>query len=174
MFETLAAQRQSCRAYDTARPVEPEKLAACLEAARLSPSACNSQPYHFFVAGGSKATAVGECLRSDNMNGFTAECPLFVVLTEAPYTPRAEALNSMKNQDYRLIDIGIAAAQFTLQATDLGLGSCILGWFDEEKLQQLLGTSARVRLVLALGYPKAGDKLRDKKRKTAQELITTL
>ena len=174
MFETLAAQRQSCRAYDATRPVEPQKLAVCLEAARLAPSACNSQPYHFFVAEGSKAKAVSDYLISDNMNGFTAECPLFVVITEAPYTPRAEALNSMKSQDYRLIDIGIAAAQFTLQATDLGLGSCILGWFDEEKLQQLLGTAARVRLVLALGYPKAGDKLRDKKRKTAQELITTL
>ena len=174
MFETLAAQRQSCRAYDATRPVEPQKLAVCLEAARLAPSACNSQPYHFFVAEGSKAKAVSDCLISDNMNGFTAECPLFVVITEAPYTPRAETLNSMKKQDYRLIDIGIAAAQFTLQATDLGLGSCILGWFDEEKLQQLLGTAARVRLVLALGYPKAGDNLRDKKRKTAQELITTL
>lgn len=171
-FAELAARRQSCRAYDPARQVEPEKLEACLQAARLAPSACNSQPWHITLAQGSLAAQVGECLRSMGMNKFTAGCPVFAVVTEEGYNPSAAAGAKLKDQDYRSVDIGIMAAHFTLQAADLGLGSCILGWFDEKKLQRLLRTDKRVRLVLALGYPSEGDPLRPKTRKPLDELVS--
>lgn len=171
-FAELAARRQSCRAYDPSRQVEQEKLEACLQAARLAPSACNSQPWHITLAQGGLAAQVGECLRGMGMNKFTADCPVFAVVTEDGYNPTAAAGAGLKDQDYRSVDIGIMAAHFTLQAADLGLGSCILGWFDEKKLQRLLGADKRVRLVLALGYPRPDDPQRPKTRKPLAALVS--
>ena len=173
-FMELTRSRQSCRAYDPARPVEQEKLDAILEAARLSPSACNAQPYHITVAQGDAAQKVGACVRSMGMNGFTKDAPVFLVIAERPYNRTAAAGAKLKNQDYRSVDIGILAAFITLQASDLGLGSCILGWLEEKKLQTLLETESRIRLVISLGYPKEGDSLREKKRKDREDLIATL
>ena len=173
-FAKLLLERQSCRAYDPDRPVEEEKIAACLQAARLAPSACNSLPWHITLTEGEMAKQVGDCLRGMGMNQFTIDCPVFAVVTEDDYNATAAAGAKLKDQDYRSVDIGIMAAHFTLQATELGLGSCILGWFDEKRLQALLGTRRRVRLVIALGYPAAGDPLRPKKRKPIEELVSRL
>lgn len=169
-FLKLIETRQSCRNFNPRRDVEREKLDACLKAARLAPSACNSQPYHFYVATGEAAKAVGACTRSMGLNGFTADCPALVVVTEAPYNATAAVGAKRKHQDYRSIDIGIAAAYFTAQATELGLSSCIIGWFDEKKLQALLKTQARIRLILAVGYASDDDPLRPKKRKFIEQL----
>ena len=76
-----------------------------------------------------------------------------------------------KDQDYRSVDIGIAAANICLCATTLGLSTCIVGWFDEKKLAALVGTTARIRLVISLGYAAEDDKLRAKKRKDITELV---
>lgn len=171
-FLELAKTRQSCRSYDKARPVEQEKLLACLEAARLSPSACNSQPYHFTVVTGEQAAAVGDCTRGLGMNTFTEDVPAFVVISEVPYNLTAGAGARVKGQDYRSVDIGIAVAYFTSEATAQGLSTCILGWFDEKKLQSLLHLSRPIRLVIAIGYAAPGDPLRTKKRKTLDELTT--
>ena len=173
-FAKLLLARQSCRAYDPHRPVEEEKIDACLQAARLSPSSCNSQPWHITLVKGEMAKQVGDCLRGMGMNKFTVDCPVFAVVTEEDYNASAAAGAKLKDQDYRSVDIGIMAAQFTLQATELGLGSCILGWFDEKRLQALLGTKRRARLVLALGYPVEGDPLRPKKRKPIEELVSRM
>lgn len=173
-FAKLLLTRQSCRAYDPDRPVEEEKITACLEAARMSPSACNSQPWHLTLVKGDTAKQVGDCLRGMGMNKFTVDCPIFVVVTEDSYNATAAAGAKLKDQDYRSVDIGIMAAQFTLQATDLGLGSCILGWFDEKRLQALLDTDRRVRLVIALGYPVKDDPLRPKKRKSMEDLVSRM
>lgn len=168
----LARTRQSCRAYDAAHPVEEEKLLACLEAARLAPSACNAQPYHITVARGATAEAVGAATRSMGMNGFTREAPVFLVISEAAYNQTAAVGAKVKGQDYRSVDIGIATAYLTAEAQSQGLSSCILGWFDGKKLRQLLDLKGPVRLVIALGYAKADDSLRPKKRKALNQLVT--
>lgn len=170
----IARTRQSCRAYDAARPVEPEKIEAILEAARLAPSACNGQPYHITLAQGDKAQLVGECVRYMGMNGFTKNAPVFLVIAEAPYNRTAALGAKVKNQDYRSVDIGIVAAYITDEAHTQSLGSCILGWFEEKKLQNLLNTTGRIRLVICLGYPAPEDTLRQKKRKDLSELVTRL
>jgi len=173
-FMEIAQKRQSCRAYDPNRAVDAALVQACLEAAWLAPSACNAQPYHITVARGDTARLVGEAVRSMGMNKFTQDVPVFLVLSEAPYNATAAAGARLKNQDYRSVDIGIAAAYLTAQATALGLGSCILGWFDERKLAASLGLSQRIRLVISLGYAKEGDPLRPKKRKGQDDLTTWL
>ena len=82
--------------------------------------------------------------------------------------------SKVKHQDYRSVDIGIAAAYLTAEAQTQGLSTCILGWFDEKTLQALLNTNARVRLIIAIGYARADEALRTKKRKSLEELVTWL
>lgn len=173
-FTEIAHNRQSCRSYDPGRPVEPEKLEAVLTAAQLSPSACNGQPYHFTVCQGENAKQAAAACMGMGMNKFAAQAPVLIVISEAPYVKSAALGAKVKNNDYRSIDIGIAAAYLTAEAAAQGLGSCILGWLDDQKLRQICGLSSPVRLVITLGYPTQNDKLRPKKRKVLDELVTYL
>ena len=173
-FYEIAKTRQSCRSYDPAKAVEEEKIAAILESARLSPSACNGQPYHFAVCRGETAKQVAKTTMGMGMNKFAGDAPVLLVISEKPYVKSAALGAKVKGNDYRSIDIGIAAAYITAEATAQGLGTCILGWFDDQKIREICGLDGAVRLVITVGYPKAEDKLREKKRKALDELVTQL
>lgn len=173
-FLEIAQNRQSCRSYDETRPVEQEKLDAVLEAVRLAPSACNGQPYHLTVCRGEKAKEAAAATMGMGMNKFAAQAPVLIVVSEKPYVKSAALGARLKNNDYRSIDIGIAAAYLTAEATDQGLSTCILGWLDDEKLRKICGLDQPVRLVITLGYAKESDTLREKKRKDLDELVTNL
>lgn len=173
-FTEIALARQSCRSYDESRAVEPEKLAAMLEAARLAPSACNGQPYHFTVCTGELAKEVAAATRGPAINKFATQAPVMIIISEEPYVASAAAGSKAKNNDYRSIDIGITCAYLTAEATAQGLSTCILGWFDDEKLRSLCALKFPARLVITVGYAKEGDALRAKKRKPTQELVTYL
>ncbi|MBO7252907.1 MAG: nitroreductase family protein [Oscillospiraceae bacterium] len=172
-FLEIARNRQSCRSYDETKPVEQEKLDAILEAVRLSPSACNGQPYHITVCRGEVAKEVALSTKGPGgMNKFAVQAPVLLVISEAPYVKSAALGAKVKNNDYRSMDIGIACAYLTAEATAQGLSTCILGWFDDDKLRTLCGLDAPVRLVITLGYAKEGDPLRNKKRKDLDSLIS--
>ena len=173
-FTEIAKTRQSCRNYDASRPVEPEKLQAILEAGRLAPSACNGQPYHITVCKGETAKLAAKAVSGMGMNRFASQAPVMLVLSEEAYVKSAAVGAKLKNNDYRSIDIGIAAAYLTAEATAQGLGSCILGWLDDKDLRSVCGVSQPVRLVIALGYASATDTQREKKRKDWDKLITVL
>ena len=173
-FYEIAQNRQSCRSYDAARPVEEEKLRAILESARLSPSACNGQPYYFTVCRGQNAKAVAKATTGMGMNKFAADAPVLLVISEKPYVKSAAMGAKLKKNDYRSIDIGIAAAYITAEAAAQGLGTCILGWFDDDDIRKSCNLDGAVRLVITIGYAKADDKLRPKKRKDMDELVTQL
>ena len=169
-FTEIALARQSCRAYDSTRPVEQEKLDAVLEAARLAPSACNGQPYHLTVCRGEAAQAVAKATMGVGINKFAADAPVLIVVSEEPYVKSAALGAKVKGNDYRSIDIGIAAAYLTAEATTQGLGTCILGWFDDGKIREICHLSHPVRLVVTLGYP--ADTPREKKRKPMDALVS--
>lgn len=171
-FLDIARVRQSCRSYDESRPVEQEKLDAVLEAARLAPSACNGQPYHFTVCRGQTAKEVAAATMGMGMNRFASQAPVLIVVSEKPYVKSAALGAKLKGNDYRSIDIGIAAAYLTAEAAVQGLGSCILGWLDDEKIRKICGLEQPVRLVITLGYAKESDSLRPKKRKDIEELVS--
>ena len=172
-FTEIAKLRQSCRSYDETRAVEEEKLQAVLESARLAPSACNGQPYHFTVCRGEKAKEVaGLTTGMGSINKFAVQAPVMIVISEMPYCASAALGAKLKNNDYRSLDIGIAAAYLTSEATAQGLSTCILGWFDDEKVRAVCDLKEPVRLIITLGYAKAEDKLRDKKRKPPEELVS--
>lgn len=170
-FLDIAQSRQSCRSYNPERMVENEKIDAIIEAARLSPSACNGQPYHITVCKGESAKKVAKATMGMGMNKFTLDAPVMIVISEMPYVKSAALGAKLKNNDYRSIDIGIVSAYITAQATSLGLGSCILGWLDSAKICEICGLKGTVRLVISLGYP-TDDTLRPKKRKDISELLT--
>ena len=171
-FTEIALARQSCRSYDENRGVEPEKLQAIMESTRLAPSACNGQPYHFTVCRGDLAKEVAKATMGMGMNKFAAQAPVLIVVSEQPYVKSAAVGAKVKQNDYRSMDIGIAVAYLTAEATAQGLSTCILGWLDDEKLRRLCGLDHPVRLVITLGYAKEDDKLRQKKRKDTAQLFT--
>ena len=173
-FTTIAQTRQSTRAYDPTRPVEPEKLQAILESARLSPSACNGQPYHITVCKGNAAAEVAKAVQGMGMNKFASDAPILLVISEKPYVPTAALGAKVKGIDYRSIDMGILAAYITAEAAAQGLGTCILGWLDSDAIRRICHLDGDVKLVITLGYPKEGDTLRPKKRKDLSELVTEI
>ena len=172
-FMELVARRQSTRRYST-RPVSREIVERCLEAARLAPSACNSQPWNFIVVDGAEqknglARAAFGGIYS--MNAFAAIAPvLIVVVTEkSRYAARLGGL--MRGVQYSLIDLGIACEHLVLQAAEDGVGSCWLGWFDEKAVKRHLGLprSARVDVIISLGYPEK-EEHREKVRRPLDEV----
>ena len=171
-FTEIAQARYSCRSYDSERPVEEEKINAILEAGRLAPSACNGQPYHFTVCRGETAKAVAAATQGMGMNKFASQAPVCIVISEKPYVKSAALGAKVKGNDYRSIDIGIATAYLTAEATAQGLATCILGWLDDKKIREICNLDQPVRLVLTLGYP--ADSNRPKKRKDLTELVTQL
>ena len=170
-FTEIAENRQSCRSYDGAKAVEQEKLDRILETARLSPSACNGQPYHITVCKGDTAKEVAKATQGMGMNKFASDAPVLLVISEMPYVKTAALGAKVKKNDYRSIDIGILAAYITAEATAQGLGTCILGWLDDGEIRKICNLDGAVRLVITVGYPTEGDKLRPKKRKNTGELV---
>ena len=136
-FMNLARTRQSCRNFDPLRSVEDEKLDLILKAACLSPSACNGQPYHLTVCRGQSAKAVAKATMGMGMNKFVDDADVMIVISEENYVKSAALGAKLKGNDYRSIDIGIVAAYLTAQATDCGVGSCILGWLDDKKIRDI-------------------------------------
>ena len=173
-FTEIAMTRQSCRSYNPDRAVEEEKLDRILASARLSPSACNGQPYHITVCKGDAAKQVAKATQGMGMNKFATDAPVMLVLSEKPYVPSAAIGSRVKGNDYRSIDIGILAAYITAEATAQGLGTCILGWLDDDEIRKICGLDGAVRLVITIGYAKDDDKLREKKRKDMDELLRVI
>ena len=172
-FMEIAQARQSCRAYDTEKDVETEKIAAMLEAAQLAPSACNGQPYHFTVCRGKAAQEVAKATMGLGMNKFASQAPVLIVVSEKPYVKSAAMGAKVKGNDYRSMDIGIAVAYLTAEATAQGLGTCILGWLDDEKIRNICNLDQPVRLVITVGYAK-DETVRPKKRRALSELATEI
>ena len=146
-----------------------------MEAARLAPSASNSQPWRFVVVDDpNRAPQVATCLQDGGINRFTENCPAFVVVIEGSQTLTASVSGTLKDQKYAAIDLGIAASHLILAATSQGLATCALGWFNERKLKILLGIPKilRIRLVIAVGYAAENDPTHAKSRKSMEEIVS--
>jgi len=174
-FLELVNHRQSTRAFDTTKSVEPEKIARIIEAARLSPSACNAQPWHFIVVDEPELknkVADATSAKLLGMNHFTKQAPIHILVVEEKVNLSSGIGGLIKDKHFAYVDIGIAAAHICLATEAEGLGSCILGWFNESKIKKLLGIpeSKRVILDIIIGYP--AQEIRPKKRKSTDEVVT--
>jgi len=152
----LLKHRKSVRKF-LGRPVEREKIMMCLEAARLAPSACNSQPWKFIVVD-------DEQLRNKlcgaafsgiySMNSFCKTAPVMVAVISEKSKFLARIGEMFRGTKYYLIDIGIACEHFVLQAEDLGLGTCWIGWFNERAVKSILNVpqNKKIDILIAVGY----------------------
>ena len=157
-FSKLVKTRQSVRKYD-GRPIGREVLDECAEAARLAPSACNSQPWKFILVDDSGLVRkVAGCTYGGliNFNRFTDDASAFAVVVMEPGNFTSMAGARLKKMDYAFIDMGIAVENFCLQAADLGVGTCIIGWSRQKPLRKLLGIpmNKKIGLLIAIGYEK--------------------
>ena len=167
----LIRKRQSDRKYDSTRIPEREVLDRILDAARLSPSACNAQPWHFVVVDepelSKRVASTLTSLVTGNMNKFAVQAPVHILVVEEPVNFSSRIGGILKNRHFAHIDIGLAVQNICLAATQEGLGTCIMGWLDEKKLQKLLGipSSKKILLDISVGYS-----LEEPKGKTRKEL----
>ncbi len=170
-FSELIKIRQSDRKYET-RPVDKELVMKCIEAARLAPSACNSQPWKFVVVDAPVLlNEMADAAQGMGMNKFSHEAPVIVAVVLEKMNLSASIGSVIKDKEYSLLDVGIAVEHFCLQAADLGLGTCIMGWFNEKKVRKMLGIGRkRVPLLLTLGYP--ASETRNKIRKPVEEMCS--
>ena len=152
----LALTRQSVRAF-TEEPVNRNDIMTCLKTARIAPSACNSQPWKFVVVDDPEILKQASAAIVDNgmgINQFSQTAPVLIAVVEE------EALlirkgGKVPNDKWAKFDLGHATELFCLQAAELGLGTCIMGAFNEEKMHEVLHVPAdrHIYVMLALGHP---------------------
>ena len=172
-FNELIRHRHSIRSYD-GRPVPRDLIDQCLDAARLAPSACNSQPWTFIVvddAATIERIVESACSGIYRLNRFIRTAPVLIVIITENSKYIARLGGKIRDVRYNLIDIGIAGDHLTLQAEELGLGTCWLGWFQEEGVRAVLELpdTAQVDILISLGYPDDAP-LPRKKRKTLDKI----
>ena len=154
-FLDLVNKRYSVRNYKDI-PVEREKIDRCIEAVRLAPSACNCQPWKFIVVDDPALKNELAKVAFDeipDINGFAFKAPVLVLMVSERQKAVAKFAGIVKKKNFSLMDIGIAAEHFCLQAAEEGLGTCMLGWFNEKKVKNILSIpmSKRVELMISAG-----------------------
>ena len=172
-FLKLVRQRRSVRKYSP-KPVPREIIDRCLEAARLAPSACNSQPWSFIVVDEEKCKnrlAEEAFSGAYSMNAFAKSAPVLIVVVTERSGYIARLGGYFKGVQYSLIDIGIACEHLILQAEEDGLGTCWLGWFNEKAVKKALDlpNDKKVDIIISMGYP-VEQEYRDKNRKPLDEI----
>jgi nitroreductase len=173
-FLELIISRQSDRKYSD-RNIEKDKLDRIVEAGRMAPSACNAQPWKFIIVNDPELVlkvADAASAKLIGMNSFVAQAPVIIVIVREKSNMSSKVGATIKNKDYSLFDIGIATENICLQAKAEGIGSCIIGWFDEKMIRKLLEIprSKRVELLITLGYSLSEQ--REKRRKPAEEKVS--
>lgn len=172
-FLTLSLQRQSDRNY-LDKPVEQEMLLRILESARMAPSACNAQPWKVIVVDQTELKNQVADATSDKVigiNHFAKQAPVHLVIVQESANFTSKLGGWIKKKHFPLIDIGIFAEHICLAAAAEGLGSCIIGWFNEPLVKKILNipSSKSVALIVLIGHP--GKDTRKKIRKDISEIV---
>jgi len=173
-FDKLILQRESVRKY-TDKEISRESILKCVEAARLTPSAHNSQPWTFVIVDDKElASQVAACTFNKivKFNKFVKDAKVIVAVVMEK-THFAMIGSNKTDENYNFIDIGAATEHFCLQAADLGIGTCILGYYDEEKVKSLLNVpkNKRVGLLISMGYSPF-ESAREKKRRPLNDMCS--
>lgn len=173
-FFELVKNRQSVRNYKNAE-VDRVLIENIVEGARLSPSACNSQPWKFIIVDNSKVRE--ELVKSIydpliGMNKFALAAPVFIVVVAERRNLASGIGAKIKGIDYTSLDIGIACEHICLGASELGLGTCMIGWFKEKGIKDtlLIPKNKEVKLIISLGYSE-NDEVRNKVRKSKEDIM---
>lgn len=158
-FLEMMRQRKSCRSFDPEKQVSREDLLKIVEAGRLSPSGCNSQPWKFIVIDSAEAKEK-LCDAIVVENGATGapwrhQVSAFIILVEQEAKVMPLVLKHYQDsQRFAPGDIGAACMNMCHEAFTLGLGTCMIGVNDQEKMEKYFGIphGCEARVVLAVGY----------------------
>ena len=172
-FLEIARRRQSSRGFSD-QPVEHEKLENCIEAARLAPSGCNAQPWSFVVVETpEKVAEIAKCAQQLGMNNWTDTAKAFVIVFEehAVLVPKIRPI--VPSQIFAKSDLGGAILSVCLEAETQGLGSCILGVYDRQRICEIIGAPVEKQFggLIAIGYPEKAE-IRKKARKDFDDIVT--
>lgn len=175
-FKNLQNLRESCRVYKDTK-VPRELLTELVEVARFSPSGCNSQPWHFIIVDEKEAhDKVVEAFDDDGLTGcpWGDKVPAFIVICEEKAKLMPGVAEHYGSQHFAQMDIGMAAMAICYEATALGLGTCMIGTINQEKIKKSLGIPEDkiVRLVITVGYPATNNGPRKKIRKNLDEILS--
>ncbi|MDH5466393.1 MAG: nitroreductase family protein [Candidatus Aminicenantes bacterium] len=172
-FQQLVRNRRSIRRY-LDKPVDREKILTCIEAARLAPSADNVQPWRFLIIDDPE---LKDRLAAEVFSGiysisrFAGKAPLIIVILARLDIIANRIGKQIQNIHYYLIDIGIAGEHLVLQAQELGLGTCWIGWFNIRRARKILKIPRKYKIVsmMAVGYYEKRPS-KEKKRKTLEDI----
>ncbi|MCF7790895.1 MAG: nitroreductase family protein [Victivallales bacterium] len=155
-FLQLVSKRKSCRNYDD-EEVPDSLLEKCIEAARLSPSACNKQPWRFVIVKekNTRIKIFKKGLLPFLPMPWFMKAPVIIALCAATEFTTHKFAPMLSGIDYKLIDLGIAGEHFVLAAESLGLGTCWIGWFKEKKVKKILDIPKNIKIasLITVGYP---------------------
>lgn len=172
IFKELAKTRESCRSY-SGEYLSLQQIMWCVDTAKLAPSACNSQPWHFYACvSADKCDKIAAATQAYGGNKFTSKAGGFIVIAETPAV-LSTRITTKDSQRYAQMDIGMVTTHLCFAATEQGLSSCIIGRFDEQMLSEIIGLKSghKIRLVLALGYAE-NDTIREKIRNKTEDILT--
>lgn len=170
----LLKKRNSIREYID-KSISRDKLLSCIEAARLSPSACNIQPWEFIIIDNKKLkNKLVEEIFKDKfyLNRFAKKAPVIIAVLAKPDKTVNRMAGYIHGDNYFLLDIGFACSNLILRAHELNIGSCILAWFDKEKLKKILKipNTNKIVALISLGYFKK-NQTSEKSRKKINDLV---
>lgn len=170
----LVRKRQSCRKY-ASQAVDRKIIDQCLEAARLAPSAHNAQPWSFIVVDNPDDIArISEKAFTGiySATKFAGKAPVIIVVITEEANFLVRLGGQIRDVKYSLIDIGIACEHLVLQAEELGLGTCWIGWFSEKGVKQALNLprSTKINILISIGYPLDPEYRRERRRKGLDEI----
>lgn len=175
MLLDLIKRRKSIRRYLN-KPIARDDILTCIEAARCAPSACNGQPWKFIVVDDAdlkKRLSTVAFSGVYAINKFAANAAALVVVISEKEKFITAMGGYFRGVKYYLIDIGIACEHLILQAQDLGIGSCWLGWFNEQAVKRTLDipASKKIDVIISLGYYEQGAAC-EKSRKAQAEIVS--
>lgn len=156
-FDHILEKRISVRSYDS-RPIDKKDIIAICEAARLAPSACNSQTWRFIAVTDRQSIRkiCHEAMRRVIPNRWIEQVPLLIIGCSQLDIIANRIGSRVTGIEYYQIDLGIAMEHMVLKATELGLGTCWIGWFNKDKLKKILNIPKKIKVsaMLAIGYTK--------------------
>ena len=173
-FLDLAYKRHSCRNFCCGKTIEREKLTDIMRAAVAAPSAGNSQPWRYIaVDEPARVSQMANCIADDEKK-FCQNAAAFIVVMEDKGGFVGNIGESIRNQRFIGIDLGASVAHILLAITDLELGGCVIGSFNERKIKTLLGIpkTRRIKLIIAVGFDDESEIYREKKRRPFEETVT--
>lgn len=159
-FIELVRHRTSCRSYEP-RPVPRAHLELMLEAARLAPSACNKQPWRFAVveAESTRLRLINEAFLAGIPMQWAANAGAIIALGMEKSAITHKIAPKISGVDYPLLDLGIAGEHLVLQAEELGLGTCWIGWIKPKKVREIIGWPRTIEpaALITVGWPGSKD-----------------